>query len=143
MAIVEGTVALDIELPDQEGKIHTLSQYRGKWLLLYFYPKDDTPGCIKEACGFRDAHPRSSSRLTVLGVSADSIESHQKFAAKYDLPFTLLSDPQRQVINLYGATPEGLGKRVSFLIDPEGVIRKIYTNIEAAGHAEQVLRDIK
>lgn len=138
-------------LPDQEEKIHTISDYAGKWVLLYFYPKDDTPGCTKEACSVRDNMPKFEGLDTVvLGISADSVNSHKKFAEKYKLPFTLLSDRSKETIELYGAweTKNILGKeikvisRTSFLINPEGIVVKIYKNVNPRGHAEQVLADL-
>jgi Peroxiredoxin len=95
---------IDFSLPDQSGKVHKLSSYRGSWVLLYFYPKDDTPGCTKEACGFRDSlNELKEHNVIVLGVSADSVASHQKFSQKYHLNFPLLSDEKKEVIKAYGA----------------------------------------
>ncbi len=143
MPLTKGSSAPDWQAIDQDGKSHTLMNYRGKWVLLYFYPKDDTPGCTTEACGFRDAFSDLASQVTILGVSADSQESHQKFANKYTLPFALLADADRVIITAYGATADQLGKRVSFLIDPSGTIDKIYTGIDCAKHAAQILSDRK
>ncbi|MBP9773500.1 MAG: peroxiredoxin [Candidatus Peribacteraceae bacterium] len=130
------------EAVDQHGAKHSLADYTGKWVLLYFYPKDDTPGCTIEACGFRDNFSVLQKEIDVIGVSADSAESHQEFIKKYDLPFTLLADTDKKVIAAYEATNEGFGKRVSFIIDPVGNIRKIYTNIEATTHAGDILKDL-
>lgn len=147
-----GTSAPDFSLPDQDGKMHTLSQYRGRWVLIYFYPKDDTPGCTKEACMIRDAFPRFEGvHAEVFGISKDSVASHKSFAEKYQLPFRLLSDENREVIELYGVWREKkmMGKsymgtaRTSFLIDPEGVIQKIYESVKPEVHAEEVLADLK
>lgn len=147
-----GTSAPDFSLPDQDGKIHTLSEYRGRWVLVYFYPKDDTPGCTKEACMIRDAFPRFEGvHADVFGISKDSVASHKAFAEKYQLPFRLLSDENREVIEAYGVWREKkmMGKtymgteRTSFLIDPEGVIQKIYESVKPEVHAEEVLADLK
>ncbi|TSC59398.1 MAG: peroxiredoxin Q/BCP [Candidatus Peregrinibacteria bacterium Greene0416_62] len=127
---------------DQDGKIHTLHAYSGRWLLLYFYPKDDTPGCTIEACGFRDQYTEISKQVVILGVSKDTIESHQRFAKKFALPFPLLTDPDRVIITAYGADGEIFPKRVSFLIDSQGSIAKIYDNIDCGSHAQEVRRDI-
>src|SRR3990167_8144531 len=103
MKIKLGDMAPVFSLPDQNGKTHNLSDYKGKWVLLYFYPKDDTPGCTKEACGIRDSFGQLSTMAEVVGISRDSVKSHKKFADKYGLPFTLLSDPEAKVIKAYGA----------------------------------------
>lgn len=142
-----GTIAPEFALPDQEGRIHRLSDYRGKWVVLYFYPKDDTPGCTKEACGFRDRMgDLQELGAVVLGVSADGVESHKRFAEKYGLNFPLLADPERQAIlaygawgkkNLYGKEYEGV-LRQTFLIDPEGRIAKVWRKVSPEGHAEEV-----
>lgn len=151
MKLHEGTTALDFELPDQDGKNHKLSDYKGKWVLLYFYPKDDTPGCTKEACLIRDSFPDFGKlNITVLGVSTDSVKSHKKFEEKYNLPFTLLADEQKEVVNLYGVYGEKsfMGKtymgtmRNSFLINPEGKIAKIYEKVKPDIHAKEVLKGI-
>jgi len=147
-----GTKAFDFSLPDQNGELHSLSQYAGKWVLLYFYPKDDTPGCTKEACAIRDADPDLSSLdAVVLGVSADSVASHKKFADKYQLAFPLLSDEKKEVIDAYGVwgNKKFMGKeyegilRTSFLIDPSGVIAKVYENVKPEVHAKEVLDDVR
>ena len=145
-------LAPDFTLPDQDGREHSLSEYRGQWILLYFYPKDDTPGCTKEACSIRDAFPRFQGlNIKVLGVSVDSPESHKKFAEKHRLPFTLLSDTHKKVVVRYGVWGEKhfMGReyegviRSSFLIDPTGTIEKIYVDVKPEKHAEEVLRDLK
>ena len=144
--------APDLKLLDQDGKIHKLSDCKGKWVLVYFYPKDDTPGCTKEACSIRDNWPDFKKvKLTVLGISVDSVKSHDKFAAKYELPFTLLADEEKKVVKQYGvwAKKKFMGKeymgtlRTSFLIDPAGKIAKIYEKVNPDGHAEEVLKDFK
>jgi peroxiredoxin Q/BCP len=139
MKIKAGQIAPDFSLPDQNGKEHKLSDYKGKWVLLYFYPKDDTPGCTKEACAIRDNLPDFKKLKTiVLGVSADSVKSHGKFVEKYQLPFTLLADEDKKVIKQYGAWD-----RTSFLIDPRGKIVKIYEKVKPETHAEEVLMDLR
>lgn len=140
-----GTQAPDFKLPDHEGTSHKLSDYRDSWVLLYFYPKDDTPGCTKEACTLRDtALDYEEANIIVLGVSADNEMSHEKFISKYQLPFTLLSDPEKKVINLYGAKNNlGMTKRISYLIGPEGMIEKAYANVKPELHADEVLEDVK
>lgn len=147
-----GTPATDFALPDQEGRIHRLSDYRGRWVVLYFYPKDDTPGCTKEACGFRD-HLGDLQELgaVVLGVSADDVQSHKRFAEKYGLNFPLLADPGREAIlaygawgkkNLYGKEYEGV-LRQTFLIDPEGRIAKVWRKVSPESHAEEVAEALR
>ncbi len=138
-------------LLDQEGKKVSLASARSEWVLLYFYPKDATPGCTKEACAIAESFPALEKlNATVFGVSADSPKSHRAFAEKHKLPFRLLSDEKRDVIKrygawgvkkLYGREYEGI-KRMSFLIDPRGVIAKIYPTVRPAEHGEEVLRDI-
>ena len=139
-------------LLDENNKEHCLTDYKGQWILLYFYPKDDTPGCTQEACLIRDSWAEFKNyNAIVLGVSGDSIESHKKFKEKYNLPFPLLSDPGREVMksmnvlgekSMFGKKFIGI-KRESFLIDPEGVIFKHYKNVKPAIHAEEVLRDLE
>ena len=140
-----GSEAPNFKLNDHEGNPHRLSDYDGSWILLYFYPKDDTPGCTKEACMLRDsAMEYEKHNIMVVGVSADSEMSHQKFISRYNLPFTLFSDPDKKVIDLYGAKNEiGGTKRISYLIGPEGVIEKAYADVKPEIHAEEVLRDVK
>jgi len=139
-------------LSDQEGRSHSLSDYEGKWVVLYFYPKDNTPGCTKEACGFRDFLSQFSKEdIVVLGVSKDSVSSHQKFSDKYKLNFPILSDPEHKIIQAYGAwgMKKFMGRefegtiRKTILIDPKGNIAKIYEKVNPLIHAEQVLDDIK
>lgn len=137
-----GTMAPDFEAPDQKGRIHKLSDYRGQWLLLYFYPKDDTPGCTTEACNLRDNFKAFKEiKAVVLGVSTDSVESHERFVNKYNLPFTLLSDTDKNIVLDYGAN--GLTRRISYLIDPEGRVRKAYSKVKPAEHAQEVLHDLE
>ncbi len=138
------TIAPDFTLADQEGKNHTLSTYRGQYVLLYFYPKDDTPGCTTEATTIRNLYTEfEKNKVKVLGVSADSTESHQKFAVKYNLPFTLLADTERRVITLYGADSDGKTKRISYLIDSAGKIVKIYPTVTPAKHGGEILEDMR
>jgi thioredoxin-dependent peroxiredoxin len=129
---------------DHFGRTHSLEKLKGKWLLLYFYPKDNTPGCTTEACGLRDYYQElSEENVVILGVSKDSLKSHQNFAQKHDLPFPLLVDDQQKIISAYGADGVFFPKRVSFLIDPQGKIAKIYKNVKPDLHAVEVLGDVK
>jgi len=148
----EGNKAPDFELPDQEGKTHKLSDYKGDWVLLYFYPKDDTPGCTTEACTIRDNYEAfGDAGIIVLGVSTDAVKSHAKFSQKYGLPFTLLADAEKKVVEKYGVWEkkkfmgrEYMGTlRRSFLIDPKGKIAKVYELVKPALHAEEVLADVE
>jgi peroxiredoxin Q/BCP len=148
----EGTKAPLFTLADQTGKAHALSDYKGEWVLIYFYPKDDTPGCTKQACAIRDDFPAFKKLgLMVFGISTDSVKSHAKFVEKYELPFTLLADEDKKVVEAYGVWGkkkfmgrEYLGTmRTSFLIDPKGVIAKVYTNVKPEVHAEMVLNDLR
>jgi len=146
-----GRAAPAFRLPDQDGKQHALEDFRGSWVLLYFYPKDDTPGCTAEACGFRDVFSQLKRReCAVLGISTDSVASHRAFADKYGLPFTLLADPEGQTTMAYGARrwKSFMGKtalgtiRCSFLIDPDGVVRKAYPKVTPEEHAKELLADL-
>jgi len=139
-------------LQDQDGKIHRLKDYHGKKVLLYFYPKDDTPGCTVEACNFRDGYNEFTKLgLVILGVSADSVKSHKKFAEKFKLPFPLLSDETKEVCESYGvwAKKKFMGReyigivRSSFLIDEKGKIAKIYEEVKAKEHADEVKKDVR
>jgi len=143
--------AFPFSLTDQNGSVHSLSDYAGKWIILYFYPKDDTPGCTKEACGFRDlAAEYKTKGVVVLGISKDNAASHKKFAEKHRLTFPLLSDAEGKTIKEYGAwgvkkfmgrTFEGI-LRKSFLINPEGEIVKTYDKVDVFSHAKDVLKEI-
>lgn len=136
--------APDFTLPDHTGAMHTLSAYQGSWVLLYFYPKDDTPGCTKEACTLRDStEVYKKNNIVILGVSKDSSLSHEKFITKYSLPFTLLSDTKSEVIDMYHADGMLLPKRISYLISPTGEIAKIYTKVTPETHAAEVLADLE
>ena len=146
--IEEGRKAPDFTLQSHAGEKLKLSSLRGAWVILYFYPKDDTPGCTKEACGFRDELPDLTARnAVVLGVSPDSSESHYRFREKYDLPFTLLADPEHTVAEKYGAWREKTlyGKksmgivRSTFVIDADGRVAKLFKHVRADGHAEKVV----
>jgi peroxiredoxin Q/BCP len=147
-----GTLAPDFTLLDQDGKEHTLSSYKGMNVLLYFYPKDDTPGCTKQACAIRDAWAEfEAMNCIVLGISTDGEKSHKKFEEKYTLPFTLLADTEKTVVKNYGvwAPKKFMGRdflgtlRTSFLINAEGNIAKVYEKVKPDLHAEMVLHDLK
>ena len=151
--LVEGRKALDFSLEDAGGKRVSPADFKGKDVIVYFYPKDDTPGCTKEACGFRDAWKElQKAGVVVLGVSADGAASHQKFAAKYRLPFPLLSDPDRKVMTAWGAYGDKMmyGKktkgviRSTVWIGPDGVVRKHWARVaDAAKHPAQVLEQLR
>lgn len=144
--------ASDFKLPDQDNKLHSLSDYLDKWVVLYFYPKDDTPGCTKEACSFRDNFDKLQDLgVVVLGVSKDSSSSHQKFAQKFNLNFPLLSDPEAKVIKKYKAwgKKKFMGKeydgilRTTYLINPKGEVAKIYEKVDPVNHADLILSDLE
>ena len=146
-----GTQAPDFTLPDQNGNVHSLSDYRGKKVILYFYPKDNTPGCTKQACGFAERYPQFTEKgAVVLGISKDSVASHKKFEEKYGLPFTILSDPELKVIQAYDVWKEKMnyGKvsmgvvRSTYLIDEEGKIVKSFDKVKAADNPEQMLGEL-
>lgn len=146
-----GTKAPDFALPDQNGDIHTLEEYRGKKVILYFYPKDNTAGCTKQACGFAERYPQFLEKgAVVLGVSKDSVKSHKNFETKYELPFTLLSDPERQAIEAYDVWKEkkNYGKvsmgvvRTTYLIDENGIIVKAMDKVKAADNPQQMLEEL-
>lgn len=151
MKLKEGDKAPDFTLPDQEGRAHKLSDYKGKWILVYFYPKDNTPGCTMEACALRD-HIESIEKngAVVLGISTDSIKSHEGFAKKYKLPFTILADDEKKVVNLYGVwgKKKFMGReymgtsRTSFLISPKGKIAKVYEGVKPLSHPKEVIADL-
>ena len=140
-----GDKAPNFSLQDQNNIIHTLSDYEGQWVVLYFYPKDDTPGCTTQACDFRDAVKRIiASKSVVFGLSLDSVASHKLFAEKYNLPFSLLADEKGEVSKLYDSLRKLLGyaKRNTFIVDPEGNIAKIYLSVNPKTHSEMVLSDL-
>jgi len=146
-----GTKAPDFKLPDQNGEMHSLSDYKGKKVILYFYPKDNTSGCTKQACGFSDRYPQFQEKgAVVLGVSKDSVASHKKFEEKYGLPFTLLSDTELTVIKAYDVWKEkkNYGKvsmgvvRTTYLIDEKGMITKANDKVKAADNPQEMLEAI-
>ena len=147
----EGASAPAFTLPDQNGKHHSLKDFKGQWVVLYFYPKDMTPGCTTEACNFRDEFPAFEKlNAFILGVSKDSVQRHDKFAQKYELPFTLLSDEKGDMINAYGAWKEKsmYGRtfmgilRSTYLIDPQGKIARVYAKVKVKEHAAEILADL-
>ena len=152
MTLTEGDPAPNFTLDDQDGVHHTLAESRGHWVLVYFYPQDDTPGCTKEACAIRDNFPAFKElEAEVFGISPDTVGDHRKFADKYELPFTLLADDEKEVVQLYevwgektlfGRTYDGV-KRMSYLIDADGNIAKIYRKVNTKTHATEVLEDIR
>jgi len=144
-----GSPAPAFKLQDQAGKWHELADYRGKWVVLYFYPKDQTPGCTAEACEFRDnvAGFRELGAV-ILGISVDDVESHRKFSDKHGLPFPLLADTAKQTAQRYGVLKTFIGgmelaRRETFLVDPEGRVVKRYVDVEPKGHSNQVLADLR
>lgn len=139
-----GMLAPDFVGITDEGKQIRLSDFRGKYVVLYFYPKDDTPGCTKQACNIRDNMSKlASNDIVVLGVSTDTVESHKKFKSKYNLNFTLISDKDRKITSLYGVSGfAGLSKRVTFLIDKDGKIIHIFDNVDVNRHAEDILEKL-
>ncbi|WP_448975521.1 thioredoxin-dependent thiol peroxidase [Oribacterium sp.] len=146
-----GTKAPDFTLPDQNGNMRSLSEYRGKKVILYFYPKDNTAGCTKQACGFAERYPQFTEKgAVVLGVSKDSVASHKKFEEKYGLPFTLLADPELVAIQAYDVWQEkkNYGKtymgvvRTTYLIDENGKIVKAFDKVKAADNPEQMLGEL-
>ena len=144
-ALKVGDKAPNFSLQDQNNITHTLSDYEGQWVVLYFYPKDDTPGCTTQACDFRDAVKRIiASKSVVFGLSLDSVASHKLFAEKYNLPFSLLADETGEVSELYDSLRKLLGyaKRNTFIVDPEGNIAKIYLSVDPKTHSKMVLNDL-
>jgi len=143
-----GSIAPNFELQDAGGEAHALTQYFGQWVVLYFYPKDDTPGCTKEACHFRDDFAKFKAKgVKVLGVSLDSQSDHADFKQKYQLPFTLLADVDGEVAAEYGALMHlgvtKMAKRYTFLIDPDGRIAKAYLSVNPDQHAQEVFADLE
>lgn len=151
MELAIGHTAPDFALKDQNGKVHKLSDYRGKTVFLYFYPKDDTPGCTIEACSIRDNFSKFKKHgVVVLGVSIDPEKNHAKFVKKFELPFTLLADDKRELVKTYSVwgEKEFMGRtymgtyRTSFLIGPNGKIKKIYEGVNPKTHIAVVLKDL-
>ena len=147
-ALRRGQPAPDFRLPDQTGTLRSLADYRGHWLVLYFYPKDETPGCTTEACSFRDAvFGLQALGAQVLGVSVDSEGSHARFAEKYHLPFPLLADRDGTVARRYGVLwtfgPVKFAKRRTFIIDPQGNIAYVYRDVHPSEHAQQVIEELR
>lgn len=143
-----GHPAPEFELPDQEGQLHSLEDYRDSWIVLYFYPKDDTPGCTTEACEFRDnIFAFRSLNAQILGVSLDDVESHKAFAENHGLPFPLLADADGSVADAYGVKTKMFGmtvaKRQTFIIDPNGMLVKHYPKVKPASHSAEVLADLE
>ena len=150
MTLSVGRKAPDFTLADQNGDKHKLSSYRGQWVLIYFYPKDDTPGCTKEACAIRDNWSAfKKAKIEVFGISPDPVKKHARFVDKYELPFTMLADEEKKVVNKYGVwgKKKFMGReyegtyRHSFLLNPEGKIVKLYDKVKPAEHAGEVLED--
>jgi peroxiredoxin Q/BCP len=142
-----GDPAPDFELKDQDGEIHSIEDYRGKWVALYFYPKDGTPGCTTEACEFRDnIFAFRSKECQILGVSMDDEESHKEFSEKHGLPFPLLADTEGTTADAYGVKSRMLGfkvaKRQTFLIDPDGNVARHYENVDPDTHSQEILADL-
>lgn len=146
-----GTKAPSFSLPDQNGEIHTLEEYRGKKVILYFYPKDNTPGCTKQACGYAEKYPQFLEKgAVVIGISRDKVASHKRFEEKYELPFTILADPELEAIRAYDVWKEkkNYGKvsmgvvRTTYLIDEEGIIVKANDKVKAAEDAEKMIDEV-
>lgn len=143
-----GDPAPAFELRDQHGDKHSLASHRGRWVVLYFYPRDDTPGCTREACQFRDAiQSLKALHAVVIGISVDDVESHARFAAKYHLPFTLLADTQGVVAAQYGALiklgPLKMARRMTYFISPQGHIAHLFPKVNPSQHAHEVMRILK
>ncbi len=144
-----GSAAPAFRLQDQAGKWHNLSDYKGKWVALYFYPKDDTPGCTTQACSFRDnVFAFNKEGAVILGISVDDVESHKAFAEKHGLPFTILADSDKAVTKRYGVLKTYMGvmemaRRDTFIIDPQGRVAKHYESVNPEGHSQVVLNDIR
>lgn len=151
MTLKSGDLAPDFTLPDANGNLVSLAEFRGKRVVLHFYPRDNTPGCTKEACGFRDAYPNyEAEHVVVLGISTDDAKSHTKFIQKFNLPFSLLSDADAQVATAYDSygLKKFMGKeymgvsRNTFIISPDGKIEKIYLRVKPEQHAADILSDL-
>lgn len=147
-ALTPGAPAPDFDLPDQHGRQHRLADYQGRWLVLYFYPKDDTPGCTVEACAFRDGlQDLQALNAAVLGVSLDDTHSHARFAGKFSLPFPLLADAGGRVARAYGSLlslgPIKVARRHSFVIDTQGRLARVYREVSPRGHVQQVCEGLR
>jgi peroxiredoxin Q/BCP len=151
MTLKSGDKAPDFNLPDENGTPRKLDDFKGKYLVLYFYPKDDTPGCTVEACDFRDGiHNYEKAGVVVLGISPDSSKSHAKFKQKYSLPFSLLADEEHKICEAYGVwgRKKAMGRefdgvfRTTFLIDPQGAIKRVFENVKPEGHSTLVLSEL-
>lgn len=143
-----GDMAPDIKLPDQAGKTQSLADYRGKWVVLYFYPKDQTPGCTTQACEFRDnIFAVRKAGVQILGISVDDVASHKEFAEKHGLPFPLLADPTKETAKRYGVLtsmgPIQIARRDTFIIDPTGKIVRHFEKVNPTGHAQLVLDEVE
>ncbi len=143
-----GDAAPAFRLQDQAGQWHTLDEYRGKWLVLYFYPKDNTPGCTTQACELRDnIFAFRKAGATILGISVDDVDSHKKFAEEHGLPFTILADPTKETAKAYGVLVKMMGmfelaQRDTFIIDPQGRIARHFAKVDPKGHSELVLKEL-
>ena len=151
MPLKKGTIAPEFELSDETGTIRRLSAYRGQPVVLYFYPKDDTPGCTTEACNFRDDYSEyQRAGVVILGVSPDSVASHEKFKKKFELPFPLLADEEHKVCQAYDvwALKKYMGReymgvlRTTYLIDPEGIISSVFEDVKPAEHSKEILDEM-
>jgi peroxiredoxin Q/BCP len=145
--VSDGDAAPDFELVDQDGQLHSIEDYRGQWIALYFYPKDDTPGCTTEACEFRDnIFAFKDANCQILGISLDDVGSHKEFSEKHGLPFPLLADTEGTTADAYGVKSEYLGmrfaKRQTFLISPDGKISKHYKKVDPETHSQELLLDL-
>ena len=143
-----GSAAPDFRLQDQNGEWHALEDYHGQWLALYFYPKDDTPGCTTEACNFRDnIYAFKAIGAAVVGISVDDVESHEKFASKYKLPFVILADQHGETADAYGVLRDWkltkIASRQTFLVSPNGIIEKHYAEVDPDSHTQDVLADLE
>jgi len=143
-----GSLAPKFTLIDQESKTHSLADYSGRWVILYFYPKDDTPGCTTEACNFRDnIYQFKAIGAAVVGISVDDVDSHKEFSEKYKLPFVILADPTGETADAYGVLRDWklvqIASRQSFLVNPQGMIVKHYEDVDPDSHTQQVLTDLQ
>ncbi|MEO1297885.1 MAG: peroxiredoxin [Cyanobacteria bacterium J06636_16] len=143
MALSVGTTAPDFTAQDDAGKTVTLSDYKGKTVVLYFYPKDDTPGCTKEAQSFRDTYEAYKDKdIVILGVSTDDAASHKAFKEKHGLPFTLVADPEGAITKAYDVDGGGYSKRVTYIINSDGIVEKVFETVKTATHAQDILTEV-